>query len=40
MGSFTVATFPKKLYLALYRPSELSLQFIRWLRSCLQRSTP
>ncbi len=33
-------SFPKKLYLALYRPSELSLQFIRWLRSCLQRSTP
>lgn len=32
--------FPKLLYLALYRPTELSLQFIRWLRSCLARSTP
>ncbi len=25
-------TLPGKLYLALYRPTELSLQFIRWLR--------
>lgn len=32
--------FPKMLYLALYRPTELSLQFIRWMRSCLNRSTP
>ena len=32
--------FPKLLYLALYRPTELSLQFIRWMRSCLTRSTP
>ena len=32
--------FPKVLYLALYRPTELSLQFIRWMRSCLIRSTP
>ncbi len=32
--------FPKSLYLALYRPTELSLQFIRWMRSCLIRSTP
>ena len=32
--------FPKELYLALYRPTELSLQFIRWMRSCLIRSTP
>ncbi len=31
--------FPKKLYLALYRPTEISLQFIRWLRACLMRST-
>lgn len=23
---------PKKLYLSLYRPTEMSLQFIRWLR--------
>jgi hypothetical protein len=31
--------FPKKLYLELYRPTEISLQFIRWLRGCLMRST-
>jgi hypothetical protein len=31
-------TFPKALYLALYRPTELSLQFIRWLRSHIFRA--
>lgn len=31
--------FPKALYVALYRPTEISLQFIRWLRSSLMRST-
>ena len=31
--------FPKALYLALYRPTELSLQFIRWLRSHLMLAT-
>jgi hypothetical protein len=31
--------FPKTLYLALYRPTELSLQFIRWLRSHLMLAT-
>jgi hypothetical protein len=30
---------PLKLYQALYRPTETSLQFIRWLRSMLQRAT-
>jgi hypothetical protein len=30
---------PLKLYLALYRPTEVSLQFIRWLRSMLLRAT-
>ena len=28
-----------KLYQALYRPTEVSLQFIRWLRSMLLRAT-
>lgn len=32
-------TLPEKLYQALYRPTELSLQFIRWLRSALSRPT-
>ena len=32
-------TLPEKLYLALYRPTEASLQFIRWLRSTLFRPT-
>ncbi|MEO0018261.1 MAG: hypothetical protein RLZZ522_1544 [Verrucomicrobiota bacterium] len=31
--------FPKELYLALYRPTEVSLQFIRWLRSTLFTQT-
>ena len=31
--------FPTALYLALYRPTELSLQFIRWLRSHISRPT-
>ena len=31
--------FPKTLYLAIYRPTELSLQFIRWLRSHLMLAT-
>ncbi len=31
--------FPKALYLALYRPTELSLQFLRWLRYHLMRAT-
>lgn len=31
--------FPKALYAALYRPTEISLQLIRWLRSCIVRST-
>ena len=31
--------FPEKLYKALYRPTEVSLQFIRWLRSVLVRAT-
>jgi len=31
--------FPKVLYIALYRPTEMSLQFIRWLRGGLVRST-
>jgi hypothetical protein len=30
--------FPRALYAALYRPTEISLQFIRWLRSGLVRS--
>lgn len=30
---------PPKLYQALYRPTEVSLQFIRWLRSALFRPT-
>jgi hypothetical protein len=30
---------PIKLYQALYRPTEVSLQFIRWLRVGLTRST-
>ena len=36
--------FPKTLYIALYRPTELSLQFIRWIRihlsnrSCYRQS--
>ena len=30
---------PLKLYLALYRPTEVSLRFIRWLRSMLLRAT-
>jgi hypothetical protein len=30
---------PKKLYQALYRPTEVSLQFIRWLRSALTKPT-
>ena len=30
---------PVKLYQALYRPTEVSLQFIRWLRVCLARPT-
>lgn len=30
---------PKKLYQALYRPTELSLQFIRWLWLGLTRPT-
>jgi hypothetical protein len=30
---------PKKLYQALYRPTEVSLQFIRWLRVGLTRPT-
>jgi len=32
-------TFPEELYQALYRPTEVSLQFIRWLRSTLFRPT-
>jgi hypothetical protein len=31
--------FPRKLYQALYRPTELSLQFIRWIRVHLMRGT-
>ena len=31
--------FPKKLHLALYRPTELSLQFIRWIRIHLTNRT-
>lgn len=31
--------FPRALYLALYRPAEHSLQFIRWLRYHLSRQT-
>lgn len=31
--------FPRALYQALYRPTEVSLQFIRWIRSSLQRAT-
>ena len=31
--------FPRALYQALYRPTELSLQFIRWLRVHLTRGT-
>ena len=31
--------FPRSLYQALYRPTELSLQFIRWLRVHLTRGT-
>lgn len=30
---------PEKLYKALYRPTEVSLQFIRWLRVALMRPT-
>ena len=30
---------PEKLYQALYRPTEVSLQFIRWLRIGLIRPT-
>jgi hypothetical protein len=30
---------PVKLYKALYRPTEVSLQFIRWLRVSLARPT-
>ncbi len=30
---------PTKLYQALYRPTEVSLQFIRWLRVGLTRPT-
>ena len=30
---------PVKLYQALYRPTEVSLQFIRWLRVSLMRPT-
>lgn len=30
---------PLKLYQALYRPTEESLQFIRWIRSMLVRAT-
>jgi hypothetical protein len=30
---------PLKLYQDLYRPTEVSLQFIRWLRSMLLRAT-
>jgi hypothetical protein len=30
---------PHKLYESLYRPTEVSLQFIRWLRSALHRPT-
>ena len=32
-------TLPLKLYQALYRPTEVSLQFIRWLRTALMRAT-
>jgi hypothetical protein len=32
-------TFPEKLYRALYRPTEVSLQFIRWLRTTLFQPT-
>ena len=32
-------SLPEKLYRALYRPTEVSLQFIRWLRCALMRST-
>jgi hypothetical protein len=32
-------TLPVKLYQALYRPTEVSLQFIRWLRVSLMRPT-
>ena len=32
-------SLPIKLYQALYRPTEVSLQFIRWLRSMLLRTT-
>ena len=31
--------FPKAIYLALYRPTELSLQFLRWLRYHLMQAT-
>jgi hypothetical protein len=31
--------FPRALYQALYRPTELSLQFIRWIRVSLLRAT-
>lgn len=31
--------FPRSLYQALYRPTELSLQFIRWIRVSLMRET-
>lgn len=30
---------PRKLYQDLYRPTEVSLQFIRWLHSMLLRAT-
>jgi len=35
----TGRTLPEKLYQALYRPTEVSLQFIRWLRAGLARPT-
>ena len=31
--------FPKTLYIALYRPTEMSLQFIRWIRMHLANRT-
>jgi hypothetical protein len=31
--------FPRALHQALYRPTEVSLQFIRWIRSALMRAT-
>jgi IS4 transposase len=32
-------TFPRALYQALYRPTEVSLQFIRWIRVSIIRAT-